>query len=110
MSEERVRPSTPHKNEKPCRTLFVRNINYDADPEEVREKFEKFGEIKELFTKIEGRGMAFVTFVSFFFFIIRIISYQNNFQSVRIFEKFISSLFSVIILLIYYFIFEFIAS
>jgi len=105
MPQERIRPSTPHKNEKPCRTLFVRNINYDADPEEVREKFEKFGEIKELFTKIDGRGMAFVTFVSLSSLLG---SYQNNF----IVYKYLRSLFHLFLCCTAHFciIFEFIAS
>ncbi|KAG2220605.1 hypothetical protein INT45_002627 [Circinella minor] len=48
--------------EKPCRTLFVRNIQYDLKAHEIREMYEKFGEVKEVFNLIESRGMVFVTF------------------------------------------------
>ena len=53
-----------HPLEKPSRTLFVRNINYDATESEVREIFEKYGVVQDVFSIIETRGMVFVTFVS----------------------------------------------
>ncbi|KAI9484472.1 hypothetical protein BDB00DRAFT_134806 [Zychaea mexicana] len=48
--------------EKPCRTLFVRNIQYNLKAHEIKEMYEKFGEVKEVFNLIESRGMVFVTF------------------------------------------------
>jgi len=48
--------------EKPSRVLFVRNINYNATEAEVREVFEKFGSVLDVFSRIESRGMAFITF------------------------------------------------
>ncbi|KAG0169353.1 hypothetical protein DFQ29_009731 [Apophysomyces sp. BC1021] len=48
--------------ERPCRTLFVRNVQYTIQPDEVREIFEKYGEIREVFNLIEGRGMVFITY------------------------------------------------
>lgn len=50
-------------NKQPCRVLFVRNIAYGTSVEHVREMFEKFGEIKSVFSLIEKRGMIFITFV-----------------------------------------------
>ncbi|ORY94779.1 hypothetical protein BCR43DRAFT_494578 [Syncephalastrum racemosum] len=48
--------------EKPCRTLFVRNVQYEIRADEIRDMFAEFGEIKDVFDLIEGRGMIFVTF------------------------------------------------
>ncbi|KAL0092932.1 hypothetical protein J3Q64DRAFT_1235206 [Phycomyces blakesleeanus] len=48
--------------ERPCRTLFVRNVQYTIQVSEIRETFEKFGEIKDIFDLIERRGMAFITY------------------------------------------------
>ncbi|KAI8890132.1 hypothetical protein K501DRAFT_319850 [Backusella circina FSU 941] len=48
--------------ERPCRTLFVRNIQYKIPEEQVRGMFEKFGEIKDVFNLIDNRGMIFITF------------------------------------------------
>ncbi|KAL7327844.1 hypothetical protein PS15p_206213 [Mucor circinelloides] len=48
--------------EKPCRTLFVRNVQYTIPESEVRALFEKFGEVKDVFNLIENRGMIFITF------------------------------------------------
>ncbi|KAF7726661.1 hypothetical protein EC973_008535 [Apophysomyces ossiformis] len=48
--------------ERPCRTLFVRNVQYNIKPEEIREIFEKYGEIREVFNLIESRGMVFITY------------------------------------------------
>ena len=47
---------------KPCRTLFVRNINYEANPDSVRKPFESFGELSNFFDLIGRRGMCFVTY------------------------------------------------
>ncbi|WAQ89595.1 hypothetical protein PtA15_11A285 [Puccinia triticina] len=48
--------------ERPCRTLFVRNVKYETDSQEVRDKFEQMGEIKIFFDLISTRGMAFITY------------------------------------------------
>ncbi|KAG8724879.1 hypothetical protein FRC12_024256, partial [Ceratobasidium sp. 428] len=50
------------KRERPCRTLFIRNIKYETDSESVRKQFEEFGEIKTFFDLISNRGMVFVTY------------------------------------------------
>ncbi|KAA1068737.1 hypothetical protein PGT21_014172 [Puccinia graminis f. sp. tritici] len=50
------------QRERPCRTLFVRNVKYETDSQEVREKFEEMGEIKIFFDLISTRGMAFITY------------------------------------------------
>ncbi|QRV94801.1 RNA recognition motif protein [Ceratobasidium sp. AG-Ba] len=52
------------KRERPCRTLFIRNIKYETDSDSVRRQFEEFGEIKTFFDLISTRGMVFVTYVS----------------------------------------------
>lgn len=76
--------------ERPCRTLFVRNVQvlsstwiqsdlnikltalvlslslsfkYEARQSDVMNMFSHFGEIKDIFDLIEQRGMVFVTFV-----------------------------------------------
>ncbi|OAV95228.1 hypothetical protein PTTG_07203 [Puccinia triticina 1-1 BBBD Race 1] len=43
-------------------TLFVRNVKYETDSQEVRDKFEQMGEIKIFFDLISTRGMAFITY------------------------------------------------
>ncbi|KAJ1302739.1 hypothetical protein OPQ81_003051 [Rhizoctonia solani] len=50
------------KRERPCRTLFIRNIKYETDSASVRRQFEEFGEIKTFFDLIANRGMVFVTY------------------------------------------------
>lgn len=62
--------------EKPSKTLFVRNVDYGTTEEEIRDVFEKFGPIKEIFSRISTRGMVFVTFVS----TITIIKKKQNFK------------------------------
>ncbi|KAI0035125.1 hypothetical protein K488DRAFT_43981 [Vararia minispora EC-137] len=56
--EERI------QRERPCRTLFIRNIKASYLPlgEEVRHIFEEHGEVKTFFDLIANRGMVFVTF------------------------------------------------
>lgn len=74
--------------ERPCRTLFVRNITvralflamspsepdlfsdqfaddyqYEAEVERVRASFASYGEIKTFFDMIPRRGMVFITYV-----------------------------------------------
>ncbi|KAG2188871.1 hypothetical protein INT44_004011 [Umbelopsis vinacea] len=48
--------------ERPCRTLFIRNIQYNMTEDNLRAKFEQYGEIKTFFSLIEKRGMLFVTY------------------------------------------------
>ncbi|GHJ87174.1 hypothetical protein NliqN6_3576 [Naganishia liquefaciens] len=50
------------QHERPCRTLFVRNVNYGADSQQIRANFERYGEIKTFFDIIATRGMAFITY------------------------------------------------
>ncbi|MBW0538062.1 hypothetical protein O181_077777 [Austropuccinia psidii MF-1] len=50
------------QRERPCRTLFVRNVKYETNSKEVREKFEQMGEIKIFFDLISTRGMVFITY------------------------------------------------
>ncbi|KAI0800785.1 hypothetical protein C8Q74DRAFT_1238731, partial [Fomes fomentarius] len=54
--EERI------QRERPCRTLFIRNIKYETSSEDVRRLFEEHGEIKTFFDLIANRGMVFVTY------------------------------------------------
>ncbi|WVO16675.1 hypothetical protein L204_104355 [Cryptococcus depauperatus] len=48
--------------ERPCRTLFVRNVQYEADPMALREQFESYGQIKNFYEMIHNRGMIFITY------------------------------------------------
>ncbi|EJD54479.1 hypothetical protein AURDEDRAFT_141332 [Auricularia subglabra TFB-10046 SS5] len=50
------------QRERPCRTLFIRNIKYETDSNHVRARFEEFGEIKSFYDLISSRGMVFVTY------------------------------------------------
>ncbi|RPD65059.1 hypothetical protein L227DRAFT_571508 [Lentinus tigrinus ALCF2SS1-6] len=50
------------QRERPCRTLFIRNIKYETSSEDVRRLFEEHGEIKTFFDLIANRGMVFVTY------------------------------------------------
>ncbi|GLB35752.1 putative RNA recognition motif containing protein [Lyophyllum shimeji] len=54
--EERI------QRERPCRTLFIRNIKYETNSDDVRAQFEEHGEIKTFFDLISTRGMVFVTY------------------------------------------------
>ncbi|KAI0094536.1 hypothetical protein BDY19DRAFT_913285 [Irpex rosettiformis] len=54
--EERI------QRERPCRTLFIRNVKYETPSEDVRRLFEEHGEIKTFFDLIANRGMVFVTY------------------------------------------------
>ncbi|KAH8110594.1 hypothetical protein DFH11DRAFT_1619149 [Phellopilus nigrolimitatus] len=56
LIEERI------MRERPCRTLFIRNIKYETNSDDVRRKFEDHGEIKTFFDLIANRGMVFVTY------------------------------------------------
>ncbi|KAI0830801.1 hypothetical protein BC628DRAFT_1486999 [Trametes gibbosa] len=50
------------QRERPCRTLFIRNIKYETNSDDVRRLFEEHGEIKTFFDLIANRGMVFVTY------------------------------------------------
>jgi RNA recognition motif-containing protein len=50
--------------EKPNRTLFVRNISYGTTEDSVRRVFEQYGTLSSVFSRIDQRGMIFLTFVS----------------------------------------------
>ncbi|KAI0639891.1 hypothetical protein C8Q77DRAFT_1083485 [Trametes polyzona] len=50
------------QRERPCRTLFIRNIKYETSSDHVRGLFEEHGEIKTFFDLIANRGMVFVTY------------------------------------------------
>uniref|UniRef100_A0A7S4MEE6 RRM domain-containing protein n=1 Tax=Vannella robusta TaxID=1487602 RepID=A0A7S4MEE6_9EUKA len=52
------------KLEKPSKTLFVRNINYSTTEQDLRDIFQKYGQLEEVFTRISTRGMAFITFTT----------------------------------------------
>ncbi|KIK70477.1 hypothetical protein GYMLUDRAFT_275543 [Collybiopsis luxurians FD-317 M1] len=54
--EERI------QRERPCRTLFIRNIKYETNSNDVRRQFEEHGDIKTFFDLISTRGMVFVTY------------------------------------------------
>ncbi|PCH34107.1 hypothetical protein WOLCODRAFT_135505 [Wolfiporia cocos MD-104 SS10] len=54
--EERI------QRERPCRTLFIRNIKYETNSDDVRRLFEEHGEIRTFFDLIANRGMVFVTY------------------------------------------------
>jgi len=54
--EERI------QRERPCRTLFIRNIKYETNSEDVRRMFEEHGDVKTFFDLISTRGMVFVTY------------------------------------------------
>ncbi|KIY73438.1 hypothetical protein CYLTODRAFT_240973 [Cylindrobasidium torrendii FP15055 ss-10] len=56
MIEERI------QRERPCRTLFIRNIKYETNSDDVRHQFEEHGDIKTFFDLISTRGMVFVTY------------------------------------------------
>ncbi|KAK0554619.1 hypothetical protein OC845_000651 [Tilletia horrida] len=48
--------------ERPCRTLFVRNISFDTAPGQIRSLFEQHGEIKTFFDLSQKRGLVFITY------------------------------------------------
>ncbi|KAJ3750951.1 hypothetical protein DFH05DRAFT_142872 [Lentinula detonsa] len=54
--EERI------QRERPCRTLFIRNIKYETNSGDVRRQFEEHGDIRTFFDLISTRGMVFVTY------------------------------------------------
>lgn len=48
--------------ERPCRTLFVRNVHFDITEDQIRKIFEKYGDIKGIYNLLGKRGLAFITF------------------------------------------------
>ncbi|WRT64646.1 uncharacterized protein IL334_001580 [Kwoniella shivajii] len=48
--------------ERICRTLFVRNVSYEADSAALQASFSTYGEIKTWYDRINERGIIFVTF------------------------------------------------
>lgn len=49
-------------DEKPGRTLFVRNIDNSVDANVVRSHFARFGEIRSFFELVAKRGICFITY------------------------------------------------
>ncbi len=56
---KKVQDDTP-----PSRTIFLRNVQFETNENEVRKVFEKFGDLKTVFSLISKRGLCFITFVS----------------------------------------------
>jgi RNA recognition motif-containing protein len=50
--------------EAPSRTLFIRNIAYEADQAWLRSRFESFGQVRSYFEPPHKRGLLFVAYVS----------------------------------------------
>jgi RNA recognition motif-containing protein len=50
-------------DKKPCRVLFVRNVEYSTTEADIRDLFEPFGEVKLVFDLIAKRGLVFITYV-----------------------------------------------
>ncbi|SCZ94797.1 BZ3500_MvSof-1268-A1-R1_Chr12-1g03665 [Microbotryum saponariae] len=48
--------------ERPCRTLFIRNVKFGTDVQDIRDLFEPIGHIKTLFDMLDKRGMVFLTY------------------------------------------------
>ncbi|WVQ69401.1 uncharacterized protein L199_007618 [Kwoniella botswanensis] len=48
--------------ERVCRTLFVRNVSYEADSDALQHSFSTYGEIKTWYDRIKERGIIFVTY------------------------------------------------
>jgi RNA recognition motif-containing protein len=62
-SKANFNATKPAGDDKPTRTLFIRNISYDTSERSVVDLFSKYGEINRVFNLIPKRGMAFVTYV-----------------------------------------------
>ncbi|WWC86762.1 uncharacterized protein L201_001641 [Kwoniella dendrophila CBS 6074] len=48
--------------ERICRTLFVRNVSYEADSAALQTSFSTYGEVKTWYDRIKERGIIFVTY------------------------------------------------
>lgn len=55
-------PVRAEGKERPNRTLFVRNFDFETPVEDIRSVFGQYGEIKTLFDLVEKRGISFITF------------------------------------------------
>ncbi|KAF0978943.1 hypothetical protein FDP41_002013 [Naegleria fowleri] len=51
-----------HPGEYPSRTLFVRNISSNVDDQELRQLFESFGPIRQMYTSCKHRGFVMITY------------------------------------------------
>eukprot|EP00727_Mastigamoeba_balamuthi_P009852 m51a1_g549 hypothetical protein (437) ;mRNA; r:445993-447915 len=49
-------------NERKSRVLFVRNVSYEANEKDVKELFERHGDVKKTFMLISRRGIGFITY------------------------------------------------
>lgn len=58
-------PRTGRDPEESTRTLFIRNLSFEASEAELHKMFEQYGELKRFFNLITKRGIIFVTFVCF---------------------------------------------
>ncbi|ELP84885.1 RNA-binding protein, putative [Entamoeba invadens IP1] len=61
-SRSESRGATKDEKERPSRTLFAHNISYNVPETEIKELFSKYGELKKVFSKIDDRGIAFITY------------------------------------------------
>uniref|UniRef100_A0A2N9FC93 RRM domain-containing protein n=1 Tax=Fagus sylvatica TaxID=28930 RepID=A0A2N9FC93_FAGSY len=48
--------------EQPSRTLFVRNINSNVEDSELKALFERFGDIRKLYTSCKHRGFVMISY------------------------------------------------
>uniref|UniRef100_T2M3Z4 RNA-binding protein 28 n=1 Tax=Hydra vulgaris TaxID=6087 RepID=T2M3Z4_HYDVU len=65
--EEKILPKKQLKDAKEGKTVFIRNLSYNTNEEEIEEEFEKFGEIEYCKLVVDqqtgsSRGSAFVKF------------------------------------------------
>ncbi|ORZ32542.1 hypothetical protein BCR44DRAFT_54178 [Catenaria anguillulae PL171] len=51
-----------HQRERPSRTLFVRNIDFGCPDRELEERFSAFGPLRDFFSMLARRGIAFITY------------------------------------------------
>ncbi|KAL9651719.1 hypothetical protein ABK040_009333 [Willaertia magna] len=54
--------SHKHPGEYPSRTLFVRNISSNVEDEELKELFESFGPVRNMYTACKHRGFVMITY------------------------------------------------
>lgn len=47
--------------ERPCRTLFIRNVKFGTPAPTLLEPFERIGDIKNVFDMLDKRSMVFLT-------------------------------------------------
>ncbi|ORX44032.1 hypothetical protein DM01DRAFT_1195411 [Hesseltinella vesiculosa] len=58
----RQKPHADDQNEKPSRSLFIRNIAYDTKADHILDLFRPYGDIKDTYDQIAGRGILFIHF------------------------------------------------